>query len=228
MNLSELLNGSEAVIFDMDGTMFDTEPLHAVALKNTIETLNNNYKLNILLSSNDIEERFVGLGDQDVYAYLVDSPELISETDFLNLKNDLFINELNKLSKDELNNLMTPGLVDLIEGLSKQDKKLAVVSASEVEVVHSILEKSDIKKYFNIVKGRTDTFATKPSPDPYLTAMRELMVSSKCTTIFEDSNAGLDAANSSGANVVHVKHYSNVKSMKTKHRINHFNEWDFI
>jgi HAD superfamily hydrolase (TIGR01509 family) len=120
-------------------------------------------------------------------------------------KKNLRLIELFKiLNHEEKKNFITPGLFSFLDMLKKENKKLAVVSASEDIIVQETLKCFEISHLIPLQMGRGQTIKTKPDPDPYLEAMNRLKSSPKETIIFEDSPTGLKAAHASNAQVIRI------------------------
>ena len=88
--------------------------------------------------------------------------------------------------------------------LKAQSIPASLVSASEQEIVDSLISRLALRPFFVQLYGRESTARTKPCPSPYFQAMRDHRVSSLNTLIFEDSLTGVEAALHSGAQVLRV------------------------
>ena len=111
------------------------------------------------------------------------------------------------LSLEQLTALMTKGIVPLLKRLRDRRIKMAIVTASEPEVAEVLLSKSGLSPYFEMVINYNSTAYSKPSPSPYLLAMRKLGVNSGETLIFEDSLTGLAAAKATKSTTVQVQSF---------------------
>ncbi len=191
----------KAVILDMDGTLLNTEPLHAKA----IESILVQNGLNI--TAHEIEERFYGMSDTEVFKHFENSLFLELDT-FLKEKNALIKKLIAEYSNEDFCKLLTPGVSDFLSEMKKRNIKLALVSASENEVIEAILIHLNLKDTFQFFIGRQHTQYTKPNPSPYFLALRLLQVKTNEALIFEDSPSGLKAALSTGSKVVQVTTFS--------------------
>lgn len=197
--LNHLSNHHGAILFDLDGTLMNTEPLHAKALS----TYFHRDDLEKLL------ERFIGVADTDVFYKLQKEkllPATLSLNQFLKDKNETMARLISELSDNEFDHYLTPSLLAFLNHPKIKKIKKAVVSASESLVVERLLQKKDLRKNFVATFYRGLTFKSKPSASPYLLAMRELSLSTSKTMIFEDSPTGTRAALESGALVVRITH----------------------
>lgn len=198
--IKNYFDGRKAVFFDMDGTVMNTGPLHAKALRKTLEQFGRDcFEMELI-------KKYHGKGDQDVYLDLNIAGKLdkCSLSEFIVLKNKNLMDIIERLDDTEIEKLITPGVVSLLNDLKKNNYQTALVSASEKKIVNLLLDKSGLTPLFTICKSREDTFMGKPAPSPYLRAMRQLGLSSRDVLIFEDSPTGLLAAEKSGAFVVKV------------------------
>jgi HAD superfamily hydrolase (TIGR01509 family) len=86
------------------------------------------------------------------------------------------------------------GLVDLLEKLTEKKYKLAVASSSFPEIIDIILNKTKLRKYFQVVVSGEEAGKSKPEPDIFLLAGQKLGISQKNCMVVEDSEAGIMAA----------------------------------
>lgn len=205
INISEF----ELFLFDMDGTLVNTEPLHAKAMemvlvKNQLATP----------SFEESMERFTGMTDAVVLETLY--PHLAQERrdQIIRDKNSELKTVFRNLDKANLEKLMAPGILDFIHYLKSNQKNIAVVSASENEVVFETLTAFSLIDLFDFWLGRGSTHRTKPHPDPYVHAMKKAQIEKNLTLIFEDSVTGLTAAKASGAKVIEVAPFGKENYLK--------------
>lgn len=202
-NLSQLeLKNIKAVIFDMDGTLLNSEILHAKGLEALLRKAN----LKEEIDSKELIKSFVGVAEPDIFAKLIELEllENISFDEFIDLKNEQFSKTLNEDSI--VSKLLSDELYDLILELKKK-YKVALVTASEEGTTRIFMEKLDIKSLFDVILTRNDTEKSKPDPMPYLKSFEKLGVKGSEALIFEDSTTGIDAALSAGGNVCKVSWY---------------------
>ncbi len=190
----------DAILFDMDGTIFNTEPLHAKALKILLK------EFNITKSYDELYNRFCGLSDNEVF-HSLELNKLLTLDQFLTKKNSILINIINNLENKEFEKIIATGLIPLLQKITEKNIKTAVVSASEPTIVHHLLEKAKITHYFENIITSADTTNQKPDPMPYLFALKKLNVTAKKTLVFEDSNHGVTSATIAGTNVTRVNFF---------------------
>lgn len=191
----------KAVILDMDGTLLNTEPLHAQAIEKIL------VQNGLQITAHEIEERFYGMSDTEVFKNFESKLFLELET-FLKEKNALMKELIQQKTPEEFAKLLTPGVLDFLSEVRRKNIKLALVSASENEVIDAIITHLGLKETFSFLIGRQSTLLTKPNPSPYFLALRLLEVKTSEALIFEDSPSGLQAALGTGAKVIQVATFS--------------------
>lgn len=197
-DLKALVKHKSAILFDMDGTLVNTEPLHAKAAVMVLKSMG------IEIDLSQTIDQFYGMTD---YVVLKTVCPQLSDAEIeaaIEQKNKHLINIFRALSPNEKELYITPGLFDFLKYLKNEKKKCAVVSASEDIIVTETLIAFGIHTYMDLQMGRNQTKLTKPHPDPYVEGMKRLSVHSHETLIFEDSPTGLKSAKLSQAQVIRV------------------------
>lgn len=179
----------EAVIFDMDGVIIDSEPIYKMVEEEIFESLNISV----------MEEEFNKyIGTNSYYLW-----KCIKENH--GLENS--IGELVKLERESnLNYLLkhkelikpVEGVVKLIQDIHNNGIKLSVASSSPIELISTIIDTIGIRKYFDYIVTGDYVDKCKPEPDVFLYAANKLNIEpSKCMVI-EDSKNGTIAAKKAG------------------------------
>lgn len=204
------LSNFNLFLFDMDGTLVNTEPLHARAMDKVLQKNHLNHQI----GDDESMEHFMGMTDTSVLKELC--PELTDhEIDRLIQEKNIVLREiLNELDQHTKDQLTAPGLLNLLAYIKEQNKNLAVVSASENAIVEATLKAFDLIHHFDFWFGRESTTRTKPHPDPYIEAMKKAGFPQAETVIFEDSPTGLKAAKDSGAQIIEVAPFSSMHYLK--------------
>lgn len=203
----ELPDSIRGILFDCDGTILDSEPMHAVNLSQVLK----NFGLNF--SAEELSARFRGQHDIHVYEALFNENSKISRDEFLQTKTNGLLQQLQRTSLEQIKPLLTPGFLESFNYLKSKNYILAVVSASEEVFLECLLNKLGIRKDINLLVHGSSTLLPKPSPAPYLKALRELELHPDEVVIFEDSEAGLESALGTGAETVWVNcHHPDTES----------------
>ena len=191
-------------LFDMDGTIIQSELIHAMALQKILK------KAGLNLKTSKLEKDFNGLPDPDVYQKVfkeknygpILTREISNEDDFISIKNKAISDIIENIPTNDFKKLLIPGLIEFLKEIKSNKFFCGLVSASEKPIIHLILKKANILDFFDIITPRLKGKPNKPDPFPYVSTMMKLGTSPKKTIIFEDSELGLKAANSSGASKV--------------------------
>jgi len=199
----------EAILFDFDGVLGDTEPLHFESWAEALEPMG------ISLDWPTFEKHCVGIPDHVVAGFFRGLAHPPAEFDAVwarhPLKRDLF---LRKLREKPFYLPETPALIRSLRGY-----KLGVVSASSRIEIDAALEAAGILRCFEVVIGTEDVERTKPAPDPYLLALRRLGVAKALAV--EDSEAGVASATAAGLDVLRVPRPAGMPGL-LRSRLRHF------
>ncbi len=174
----------KAVIFDMDGVIVDSEPLHAKAAQQTIEAYGVSLPLEYFYS-------FVGSTVKHMFDTIIKDyhvPATVDEIIELDKVN------CNKLCKED-GQPPVPGAIELIKNLAKHGIKLAVASSGTLEHIQSVIDEFQLGSYFTCVASGAALNKPKPAPDVFLEALRLLNVNADEAIVIEDSTNGVLAAN---------------------------------
>ncbi len=174
-----------AVIFDLDGVLVDTEPVHLAATRALIapaEIANEQY------------ERFIGRGG---FKQWIESTYGIARAEIDARYSDLFYAEIERASLEPL-----PGAVELIEAIDGRGLGLAVASQSSRAWVQATLRSAELDGRFPLIVTTEEVGADKPAPDVYLHAAERLDVAPGECIAIEDSVHGVASASAAGMRVV--------------------------
>ncbi|NYF16194.1 HAD superfamily hydrolase (TIGR01509 family) [Microbacterium sp. AK009] len=180
-----------AVLWDMDGTLVDTEPYWMAAETPLVERFGGTWSHEQALS-------LVGLGLED------------SARIFQNAGVRMGIREIiDHLTDDVMRQLAVtgvpfrPGAKELLRDLKDHGVKTALVTMSMRRMATTVVDLIDFEA-FDVVIAGDDATRPKPFPDPYLQACELLSVAPGDTVAIEDSPNGLRSAVASGASVIGV------------------------
>lgn len=195
-----------AVLWDMDGTLVDSEPIWMEEESALMRSLGADWS--------DFDAKYcLGGPIERVDAYMrqragdVHAPYELS---------NLLINRMvDRLASDTS---FVPGARELIDELHALPVPMALVSASTRSIMDAAL-KSIGGHYFKITISHDDVAQTKPDPEGYLAAAAAIGVPIEEVLIIEDSITGMNAAIDSGAYVLGLTHMVELpRSARTLHR----------
>ncbi|MCM8711405.1 HAD family phosphatase [Clostridium sp. SYSU_GA19001] len=175
----------KAVIFDMDGVIFDSELVHAKLEKSLLK------EMGVDLTHEEIES-FVGTSSYYMWEMLKGKYGLSKTVEELvKIERDSYFELL--VSENHEDNIVK-GVKELIQELHKNKVKLAVASSSPVNVIDTVVDMYDIRQYFNALVSGDYVERSKPNPDIFLYAAEKLGVKPEECIVIEDSSNGVLAA----------------------------------
>ena len=178
----------KAVIFDMDGVLVNSEPLHKKAYYNMFK----DFKLDV---SESLYESFTGKSTYSICEQLCLKFNLsITPYELVNSKRKHFkyIFENDKSFK------MIDGAYELIKEYYKNNLKLVLASSASMSTINKVFEKFDLDKFFVAKISGADLKQSKPNPEIFLKAAKISGHNKKDCIVIEDSTNGIIAANSAG------------------------------
>lgn len=178
----------KTVIFDMDGVLINSEPLHHHVCKLQFENLN-------IEVSDELFATFTGNSNKMIYQKLKNLFDLKEEIRYLiSEKNKLFIEALSNDASIKL----IEGVKELIIDLHQKGIQLIVASSSEMETINFIFDRFELNPYFSYKVSGADFPESKPHPAIFLKAVAlSGHLKSECIVI-EDSTNGIKAAKAAG------------------------------
>jgi HAD superfamily hydrolase (TIGR01509 family) len=177
---------AQAVIFDMDGVIVDTEPLHKKTERVTLEPFG------VELTDGELDS-FMGTEARLLMTRFIERYHLNVSFDVLYAS---YKSNLIRLFGEGVPPVS--GAFDLIRGLASAGVPLAVGSSSHRELVRLVLAGTGLAGLFGVVVSGDDAGRSKPHPDIFLEAARRLGVEPGRCAVIEDSAAGVAAAKAAG------------------------------
>jgi beta-phosphoglucomutase family hydrolase len=208
----------KAVIFDMDGVLIDSEPLHISVESNILKELGVPMK-------QEMYARFAGTTSLSMWKIIVEEFRLDKSPEDLAAENNRrFVKELSISDQVET----FDGVVDVLSNLNKKGIPVALASSSSSIIVDAVLNRFNLKHYFNAVVTGSDVQHSKPNPEIFLKAAQRLNIDPSMCIVVEDSPNGIKAAHSAGMGCI------GFASEKNPHDISHatwiiksFGEFDY-
>lgn len=191
----------DALLFDFDGVLADTEPVHFACWGEILRPFG------IELDWQSYRQHAVGVADLallDFFAAHANPPvEPARLREKYPEKRRLF---MQRVLRDPP---ITPAVVDMIKSLSHLC--MAVVTSSNRIEIEPVLERAGIRRYFGALVCGGDVQRRKPAPDAYLLAAQRL--GAKTPLVVEDSEAGLASGRAAGFDVLHIPEPSQTASL---------------
>ena len=182
-----------AILFDMDGTLIDSEPLWLQAEIEVMAELGCHWdqqdQINCLGGPTERTEKYMQERSNNVKPY------------------GYFGKKLDELMEIKLANELEfiPNARELLHDCKGAGLKTALVTASTGKHMRSVLKRFPTG-FFDIAVSRDDVEKSKPDPEPYLLAAKLLGVKNEFCVVFEDSPTGIESGLRSGAQVVGIPH----------------------
>lgn len=199
----------KAVIFDMDGVLVDSEPLHVSVESNMIKELGIPLK-------KEMYSKFAGTTSLCMWKTLIEEFRLEKDPKELSVESDQrFVNELLHTDKVQL----FDGVLDVLKKLYKGGIPIALASSSSKKIVEAVLRKFDIANYFTVIVTGSDVQQSKPHPEIFLLAAKKLDVPPSLCVVIEDSPNGVKAAKNAGIYCIGFKPIENHHDLKEASRI---------
>mgnify|MGYP006144095013 CR=1 FL=1 len=178
----------KTVIFDMDGVIVDTEPVHYFAYQQHFKHLN-------IKVSDEMYATFTGNSTKNVYQKLKESFEIPDEVDGLvNHKRELFNNAFDE--KEDL--VLLPGVETLIKDLYNGGIQLVLASSASKVTIARVFNRFKLHEYFSHIVSGEDFPKSKPHPAIFIKAAELANTPKEECIIIEDSTNGIKAANAAG------------------------------
>jgi len=185
----------KACIFDLDGVVVDTAKYHYIAWKSLANELNFDFSL-------QDNERLKGVSRMVSLDILLEigNVELTQErkNELAEKKNKLYLEYILKMTPEEI----LPGVEDFFKVLRKENIKIALGSASKNAM--TILKQLNLVDYFDAIVDGTHVSNAKPDPEVFLKGAQMLNVSVEQCVVFEDAEAGVEAAVNGGMKCVGI------------------------
>ncbi|TYK65164.1 HAD family hydrolase [Colwellia echini] len=188
----------DAILFDMDGTIFDSETVHRQAWKITAKQYDQEFTDEMYLN-------FIGMTTpscMEVAGTWFNSSNGTKNTVDMQLFSESYYQNLHELHQQAVP--LKAGFLEYLRFLKTLNKPLGIVTSSARPGVTANFMHYDFYDAFNVVISRDEVSQYKPHPAPYLLACEKLQVDPQRALVFEDSNAGATAALDAGCYVIGI------------------------
>lgn len=209
----------KAVLFDMDGVIVDTEPLHHKAYFGMFNTL----KINV---SEAHYQTFTGQSTINVCKSLCKHFKLQNNPEELvQIKRHIF----KDLFKNDPDLQLIDGVLDLIKDYHENGLTLVLASSASMGTIESVFNRFELDQYFLAKLSGADLKASKPHPEIFIKAAEVSGYNKNNCLVIEDSTNGIKAANAANIFCVGYKsvHSKNQDYSKANFIINDFKEIEY-
>ena len=183
-------NPIEAVVFDMDGVLVDTEHLWDEVREQLTDEWGGRY-------TPGAQRAMMGMSSPEWSRYLHETVGLREPPDVINAE---VVRRM--LERYERDLPVIPGAPEAVERLHARGYALAVASSSNRELIDTVLHVLPVGRLFSVTVSSEEVSRGKPAPDVYLEAARRLDVEPARCTAVEDSGSGIRAAHAAGMRVL--------------------------
>lgn len=189
----------QAFIFDMDGVLIDSQPLHYQVDMAVLDRCG-------VAAEMDMVTPFTGMSAPDRWpAYKARHGLAPSVDALIQLQNGILMETFRREPLSAIT-----GIPALLAALTDEKQPLAVASSSSHALIALILEKIGVAAYFSVVVSGEDVAAGKPAPDVFLYAAEKLNTPPAACVVVEDSPNGIRAAKNAGMVCVAYKNPTTV------------------
>lgn len=181
-----------AVVFDLDGLMFNTEDLYQDVGRESLARRGKEL-------TQDLLDEMMGRKSDISLQIMIDWHKLDDTVEALSAESAEIMFELLPQRLQPLS-----GLLDLLQALEQAGIPKAIATSSGREFVTRVLGQFDLEPRFSFILTAEDIAHGKPAPDVYLLAAKSLELQPEQTMVLEDTQIGCQAATSAGAYTVAV------------------------
>jgi beta-phosphoglucomutase len=208
-----------AVIFDFDGIIADTEPLHFAGFRRTL------VEIGITLSESDYYANYLGYDDRGCFIAALEThgqpinPIIIAR--LMERKAQVYLESI----REDL--IIFPGVRELVQEAAASHP-LAIASGALRREIELILEQAGLRKQFSHITSAEDVTRGKPDPQPFLHALQGLnrlypgqRIASTACLVIEDSIPGIRAGKAAGMKVLAVANTHTLQDLHEAHAVAH-------
>ncbi|MDN3549797.1 HAD family hydrolase [Mucilaginibacter aquaedulcis] len=185
----------KALLFDLDGTLIDSEFFHFECWNEILE------EFNVELSYADWLKNYAGVPMPanaarliEIYNITAPLPHIIEKRERLTLE---------RLKTKDVN--LMPYVADVLEYFRAQNLRLALVTSSPRQDVEAVFERNGLGRYFELIITRTEVTKSKPDPESYLLCVEKLGLQKEECLVFEDTINGIKSAKAAGLTCIAIQ-----------------------
>lgn len=192
----------QAVIFDMDGVISDTQVIHSSTESEMLKTYG------IEMDPDEITRRYAGVEGKIMFPVIFkDAKKEMPPLDELLRRKWEMVDKIVKVSIKEI-----PGTREFIEQLKKYKVPIAVASASRLSFIKKVLSELNLTDKFDAISSSEEVEYGKPEPDIFLLSAKRLSVAPENCLVIEDGINGMIAAKRAGMQCIGLVINQNYKA----------------
>lgn len=173
----------KAVIFDMDGVIIDSEPIHFEVDMQTMKDLGCN------ISAEELE-KYVGTTNEYIFTHIKKNYKIReSVEEIINYRSEMAKNKVIQANLEPIE-----GIRELLNDLKNNNIPVAIASSSPRDFIDVVVSKFNLQDYFEYIVSGEEVENGKPAPDVYIETAKRLGISPWNCTVIEDSKNGVLAA----------------------------------
>ncbi len=209
-SVNEILNGIQAIIFDMDELMVDSHPVHKVVMDKILKKYDHSFAE----LTREEELGLFGLSILDGFRFFHKKFGLKDKVSAKDL-NEQFNHMLLPTYRKKIQAM--PGLQNLVDSCKKRGYRLALASSATRAKIDIVLNKFGLNDLFEVVvSGEDEIKHGKPAPDIFLTAAKKLAIIPSQCLVLEDAKNGIEAAKRAGMLCIGVHNQYNYEKLGIK------------
>ena len=182
----------KVVIFDMDGVIINSEPLHFEIEGQLLEELGGKF-------DRKSHEAFVGTTDYSIWMKLKEQFNLKpSVEEIIHMKKERFLKRIDEVQ-------LTENFMDFMLTLYNQGYSMAIASSNNRKIVDAIVKRFGLGKYIKYIISGEEVKKGKPDPEIFLTVAKKIDVKPEECLVVEDAENGVKAAKAAGMKCIGLK-----------------------
>lgn len=190
MQIEDLLKEYDGFVFDLDGTLVDSMPLHLAGWQHAASIFDFHYDATWFYNLGGVPSRKIA--------------NLLAEQQNLDLDLDAVTEEKTAYYHQVIHQASAfPAMKELVINLFKH-RPLAIGTGSVRKNVNIVLSNNELQPYFQAITAADDVVHHKPNPDTFLLSAAKINVKPSKCLVFEDTEIGLMAAKSAKMDCVLV------------------------
>lgn len=205
----------KGIIFDFDGVISDTEPLHHESFNQTLK------ELNIEIKKEQWYNEFAGNNSRKIMTKIFHENRINEPVEkWVEIRK---INFQKLLEERDIG--LKKGLYKFLTVLKEKGIKQGIASGSRETIIRHILKKNKIEDHFEVICGVESVEKSKPDPEIFLLCSRKLGLEPKECLIIEDSLNGVNAARKAGIRYICMESPRTEKLKECSIVINGYNKF---